>query len=156
MSKLENFKKVLDANTFLSTIVTLRESSPTGATGLGAVSNAEGERLAASKGSLDPTVDLENAKLTTDAMLRHIATQAYGTPAQLDDLVKKGVIPKDKAEQQKDLYYKVLQGRFDEVVSSGIEAEKRMGREREGPLPTNTFTPGVDDETEQLLKGRGF
>ena len=149
MNKLLAMKDTLDAEALVSAITKLRATSPTGATGLGSITDPERRNLIALVGNIDP-VNIDIAKANTERLLEKVADLAYGTKPELDQLLKEGKINRNGYDQSLKFRQMALRGEIGKLIGA------RIREEREGPLPTNTFTPGVDDETEQLLKGRGF
>ena len=149
MNKLLAMKDTLDAEALVSAITKLRATSPTGATGLGSITDPERRNLIALVGNIDP-VNIDIAKANTERLLEKVADLAYGTKPELDQLLKEGKINRSGYDESLKFRQMALRGEIGKLIGA------RIREEREGPLPTNTFTPGVDDETEQLLKGRGF
>jgi hypothetical protein len=126
MSKLQATKSKLDANAFVDAVTRLRANSPTGATGLGSVTEKEGQRLVDLAGNIDP-VNIETAKQNTDRLLFEIANQAYGTKEFRDKQLKNKEITKEQYDDIMNKRSIALRGEFGKVLDLRIQAEREAG-----------------------------
>lgn len=145
MNKLQSLKSTLDANAFINTIKTLRENSPTGATGLGSVTNVEGERLVNLAGNIDP-INIDTAKTNTERLLMEVADQAYGTKEFRDKQLKNKEITRDQYEKIMDLRGIALRGEFGKMLNLKIQAE----REASTPTRPSGFG-GFNPEAKSII-----
>lgn len=150
MNKLQGLKSTLDANAFVNTIARLRENSPTGATGLGSVTEREGQRLVDLSGNIDP-INIETAKANTERLLMEVADQAYGTKEFRDKQLKNKEITRKQYEEIMDLRGVALRGEFGKMLNLKIQAEREAGN-----VPRSSIVPSFDPNVEELLKSRGF
>ena len=119
----------------LSALQKLKESSPTGSSGLGAVTEKEGKRLENMYGVLDVGGDKEILLKDLQRLKEESFDMVHGSKSERNQALKDGRITKEQNDQVEQMYNEQILGRKPKAGST--------------PLDTNP-------EVEQMLKDLGL